>query len=204
VKYKVIIFDLGGVTLKFDHHISADKIALRFGLDRDYVYNLFFDSKLTNLFDEGNIAPHEFYMKAKKLLDIDISLKELKDCYNDIFSPMPGIEKIIKNLKRRYKVYLMSNTNKSHFDFIRKKFGIIKEFDKLILSYKVGARKPDPIIYRYALKLAGTTPDKVIFIDDRPELIKGARAVGITGIVFKDLSGLKKALKKTLFDKNFS
>lgn len=196
--YKLIIFDLGGVVLKFDHHISARKIASRFALDEKHAYDLFFDSGITKPFDEGRLTPFEFHRRVEKLLKIRISYNDFKAYWQDIFFTNPGIGSLIKRLKKTYKVYLLSNTNKLHFDFIRKKFGIIREFDRIILSYKVGVRKPDPLIYRCALKAARVRPDEAVFIDDRPELVEGARSIGITGILFKEIARLKKELNKIL------
>lgn len=198
MKYDLIIFDLGNVVLKFDHTISASKIAKRFGLDKNHLYDLFFDSKITRLHDEGKLSSKEFHSRMTKLMDVPIGFKNFKDCWNNIFVMNSGIEPIIKKLKKRHKVYLMSNTNKLHFEFLKKRFAVLKEFDKVILSYKIGELKPHPKIYRYALKAAGTTPQRTIYIDDRKELIDGARALGIESILFRNVGQLKKDLKKTL------
>ncbi len=196
MKYDLIIFDLGRVLVRFDHSISAKKFAKRYGLDEKYLYGLFFDSRLTKLHDEGKLSSYEFYRAVKKKLMIKIKYKEFKGYWNDIFYPNPGMVKIIKRLKTKYRLYLMSNTNKLHFEYIKSKFRIIKYFDKLILSYEVGKLKPDPIIYKHALRLANLPPNKVLYIDDRPELIKGAAKLGIDGIVFKSIYQLKRDLKK--------
>jgi len=198
MKYNLIIFDLGNVVVKFDHNISAVKIARRFGLDKDYIYNLFFDSELTCLHDEGKLSPREFYHKFKQLLNIAITYKEFKDTWNNIFFLNPPVVRLIKQIKREHKVYLMSNTNKLHFDFLKNKFGIHKNFDKIILSFEVGERKPHPKIYKHALKLAKTTPKKTIFIDDRIELVEGAEKLGIKSIQFQNISQLKKDLTRLL------
>ena len=66
MSYDLIIFDLGNVVLNFDHNISAKKVAKRFGVDRKRVYDLFFDSEITRLNDEGKLSQEEFYHKIKK------------------------------------------------------------------------------------------------------------------------------------------
>ena len=200
MKYDLIIFDLGNVVVMFDHHISAGKFAARFGLDKAFLYALFFDSKITQLHDEGKISSAEFYRRIKRILGIDIGYDEFKDYWNDIFFTNPGMVSLIKTLKKRYTIYLMSNTNRLHFNFIRKKFPVIKSFDKLILSCEVGKLKPHPKIYKYALRLAGTPPRKTIYIDDRKELAEGARLLGMNTIVFRNLRQLKKELSSYLND----
>jgi len=195
MKYDVIIFDLGRVVVDFDYNMPAEKIKRRFGLDKRKIHDLFFDSRITRLHDEGRLSSREFYDRVKKMLDIDMSFSEFKKCWNDIFFENKQVGKLVRRLKKIYKVYLLSNTNKLHFDFIKKKFSIIKQFDKLILSYKIGKIKPHPAIYKYALRLANCSPQGAIYIDDRPELVEGARRLGINTILFKNISALKKELR---------
>jgi len=195
-KYDLIIFDLGRVILDFDHNKSAQKIAKRFDLDKDYIHDLFFESQITKLHDEGKVTPKEFHKSVIKHLNIKLGFKDFQNCWNDIFVLKKDVTGLVKHLRKEYKVYLMSNTNKLHFDFIKKRYSIIKEFHKIILSYKIGVLKPHPKIYRYAFAIAKTTPKKTIYIDDRPELIEGARKLGINGIVFKSSSQLKEELKR--------
>jgi glucose-1-phosphatase len=193
--YDLIIFDLGNVTVNFDHNISADKIARRFGLSKKDIYEMFFDSRITQLHDEGRLSPRQFYHKVKKAFRIDIDFGEFKNAWNNIFFANRGMGDLIKKLTKRYRVYLMSNTNKLHFEFIKRKFKIIKKFDRVILSYKIGRRKPHPRIYKYALRLARTSPERTIYIDDRLDLIESARMLGIKSLLFKDISGLRHDLK---------
>jgi putative hydrolase of the HAD superfamily len=198
--YELIIFDLGNVVLRFDHNISAAKIAGRFGLDRNRVYELFFDSELTKLHDEGKISSRAFVSRITGQLGVKMGFDDFKQCWNDIFFANKGMAPLIKRLKRRYKVYLMSNTNRLHFEFIKDKFRIIGLFDKLVLSYKVRAMKPDPRIYRYALKVAGTAPESAIYIDDRKDLIELSRPLGMRNLLFTGVDRLKKDLKKLSVD----
>lgn len=191
----VVVFDLGNVVVKFDHNISAFKIARRYGLDQKKVYDLFFDSNIVKRLDEGSIEPRRFHQKIKQYLNIDIGFEDFKDIWNDIFYVNKPIVPLIKKIKKRYRIFLMSNTNSLHFNYIRKKFKIIDVFDKVILSYKVKKRKPHLKIYKYMINLASVSPEKIVYIDDRPELIEGASKLGIKGIVFKDVISLKKELR---------
>jgi putative hydrolase of the HAD superfamily len=53
------------------------------------------------------------------------------------------------------------------------------EFDALILSFELGARKPDPTIYRAALAAVGAVAADAVFVDDQATYCDGARALGI-------------------------
>jgi HAD superfamily hydrolase (TIGR01509 family) len=54
-----------------------------------------------------------------------------------------------------------------------------ERFDAVVLSFEVGARKPDPAIYLEALGRLGRPPGDAVFVDDQPAYCDGAAAVGI-------------------------
>ncbi|PIU41129.1 MAG: hypothetical protein COS99_07265 [Candidatus Omnitrophica bacterium CG07_land_8_20_14_0_80_42_15] len=193
---KVIIFDLGNVVLKFDMRIIARKMAKRFSLNEDEVFQFFFDSPLTHIHDEGRISSKEFYHRAMEKLGIKMDFTEFKKIWLDIFTENNDVTKLILSLSKHYKIFLMSNTNKLHFDYIKTKFDIIKEFDCVFTSYEVGKLKPHPRIYNAAIKKAYVAPGNIIFIDDRKELVRGAKKVGIRAIQFKNIKKLKQDLVK--------
>ncbi|MCX5716060.1 MAG: HAD family phosphatase [Candidatus Omnitrophica bacterium] len=200
MKYDLIIFDLGNVILRFDHNISAAKITRRFGLKQKVVYDLFFESEATLLHDEGKISSREFFTRITKQLGIKISFGEFKNYWCNIFSPNKGMIPLVKRLRKKYKVYLMSNINRLHFDFIKKNFSVIKNFDGVILSYKVHALKPDPRIYKEAFRRAKTKPARTVYIDDRRDLIELSRPLGMNNILFINPGQLKRDLKKLSVD----
>jgi putative hydrolase of the HAD superfamily len=69
---------------------------------------------------------------------------------------------------------------------------IFKEFDKLILSYEVGFRKPAPEIYDAALKAVGVDKSKAFYIDDRADLINAASKLGIKGMALDGEEAFKR------------
>jgi len=193
---KTVIFDLGNVVLKFDIRIIARKIAGKFSLNEDELFNLFFDSPLTQIHDEGKIDAEEFHKQAMKKIGVEMHFEEFKETWNDIFTENEDVIKLVLFLSKTYKVFLMSNTNKMHFDYIKNKFDIIKKFDRIFTSYEVGEMKPHPKIYNEAIKSANAEPSEIVFIDDRKELIEGAKELGIRAIQFENIDQLKGDLKK--------
>jgi putative hydrolase of the HAD superfamily len=62
--------------------------------------------------------------------------------------------------------------------------GLEDEFDHVLLSFEVGAAKPDPAIYREALdRLGGPPPARTVFVDDQARYCDGAAAVGIRALL---------------------
>ena len=60
-------------------------------------------------------------------------------------------------------------------------------FDVVVDSSDVGVRKPDPAIFGVALdRLGGPAPSSVVFLDDAPGNVEGARRAGLHAILVED------------------
>jgi len=90
---------------------------------------------------------------------------------------------IIKVLKRRTRVFLLSNTNVWHVEYIRRNFRILELFDELIFSFEVGYAKPDKRIFTRTLELCNGNK-QIIYVDDIEEHVRAARDVGLFGIKY--------------------
>jgi len=194
-KYDAIFCDLGNVLVNFDHRIAVKKILDRTGKNQEDIYQLFFDSGLTKLYEEGKVSSSDFFQKVKDSLGLGVGMEEFFAIWDDIFFETPlnlKIQNFLRGVKGKYKLAMISNINENHFGFLRKKMSIFEEFDKLILSYEVGFRKPAREIYNAALKALDTRPEKVFYIDDRADLIKAASGYGINGVTFDGEEAFEK------------
>ena len=63
---------------------------------------------------------------------------------------------------------------------------LLARFDVVVESFVVGLRKPDPEIYRLALRKLGVAADATVFLDDLGVNLKAARALGIQTIKVTD------------------
>jgi putative hydrolase of the HAD superfamily len=194
---KGIIFDLGNVILDFDHRIAAAKIARFSNMSGEDIYNLFFDSPATALFETGKVTPEEFFAVVKKRLGLNIGFEEFIPIWNEIFffsEKNLAVYNIALRLKKNYRVALLSNINFLHLDYIKRAFPVLDAFHEILASCELKLRKPDPEIYSRALQVLGTTSRETFYTDDRPELIEGANSLGINGFVFKDVARLEADL----------
>ncbi|MBU4589516.1 MAG: HAD-IA family hydrolase [Candidatus Omnitrophica bacterium] len=200
-KYDAIICDLGNVLIDFDHRIAVKKILCCTPKKEEDVYDLFFDSGLTEAYEEGKIDTNEFYRRVKEFLKLDMEGDKFFPIWNDIFFETPLNIKMcdfLKGVKSKYKLVLISNLNVTHFEFLKPRMRIFNEFDKLVLSYEVGYRKPAPEIYKVALDFARVGPEKAFYIDDRRDLIEGAGKLGIKGMVFDGEAAFERVKKELI------
>jgi HAD superfamily hydrolase (TIGR01509 family) len=200
----VILFDLGNVILPFNHYQIADKLS-RLSQKKEFqdpqrIFSYLFDSEkgIINDFDVGKVSPPEFFQSVKEYLDLSISFEAFLPIWNNIFVEDQKVSRIILSLKGKWRLGLLSNTDPLHFNYILSKFPMMKTFDKWILSYEVGFKKPAIEIYQKAIEWASVEPQKILFIDDMKKYVEVAISLGMQGIHFISAQQLKEELYKKL------
>lgn len=194
---EAVIFDLGNVLVDFDHRIAAEKISGHCALSPRKIFELFFDSRLTALFEEGKLPARDFFKRVKKKLKLKMGYAAFLPVWNEIFylsKKNKGVYRIAACLNKEYRTLLLSNINALHFEYLKENFPVFDVFHEVITSFEAGFRKPHPSIYRKALSILEVKPERVFYTDDRPELVASARKLGIRGFVFRGIERLKKDL----------
>jgi len=109
-----------------------------------------------------------------------------------------GAMEILKELSAsgNYLIGALNNEARETNDYRFGKFELRRYFEVALSSCYVGLRKPDPAMYRRALDILGSVPERTLFIDDREENVAGAEAARIKGIQFTGAEALRKELGK--------
>jgi putative hydrolase of the HAD superfamily len=95
---------------------------------------------------------------------------------------------------RGLRTAILSNISDNVLASVESEFDWIHRFDVLVWSYQFGAVKPDPAIYRHALRELGTQPEETLFIDDKRPNVEAARALGIQAIEYSSVERLREEL----------
>lgn len=195
-KYSAIVFDLGQVLVRFDYKYFVEKVNKhRAGIGEQFLelynnnYNIHRD------FEKGLISEKVFVSKMLEYLEHIIDEETFCKYWSDIFSFNDDVIALLPELKKKYKLYLISNTNAIHKKYGYQDYKFLKLFDKLILSHEVGFIKPEEGIYREVEKVSGFSSDEHIFIDDILEYIDAAKNIGWDGIQFIGYDDLVTNLK---------
>ncbi len=201
---EAILFDLGNVILPFNHFQIAERLS-QFSRRREFqdpkkIFSYLFDLQegAINGFDLGKVSPREFFQAIKERLDLSVSFDEFVPIWCNIFVEDREVTQIILSLKRKWRLGLLSNTDPLHFNYIFSEFPVMRAFDKWILSYEVGFKKPDIQIFQKAMEWASVKPEKIFYIDDTKEYVKVAASLGIQSIHFISASQLKEELRTRL------
>jgi len=171
---KAVIFDYGGVVKK--RHKCIRDIASTYSVSQEIIIQEI--RPFIILFQKGLITENQFWKGFSSALKKPIPEKKRdlwRRGYEDNFYIYPSIISFIKKLRiQNIKTAVLSNVIKPHTE-IATKHGGYKDFDVVVLSYKVNLLKPDLEIYLLTVKRLGVKPEECIFIDDRDEHLKPAR-----------------------------
>lgn len=194
--FDVILFDVGGVLLTngWDRRERA-AAAERFGLDLAILEAR--HATVVDAWERGDITADAYLDEAVFNQPRAFSRDEFFAFILSQSQLLPnGAMGILAELaaSRRCMVGALNNEARETNDYRFSAFGLRNHFQVAFSSCYVGLRKPGLAIYRRALDVLGTPPERVLFIDDRPENAAGAAAAGMQAIVFQDESALRSEL----------
>ena len=188
-----IFFDLGNVLIFFDHQKMCRQIAEVSGLEMDLVKNVM--QKYGDLYERGHVDSRTIYDEFCKLAKKNLHFETLMHAVSNIFEPNDPVISIAKELKEKnHRLFLLSNTCEAHFTFASSQFPFLKDFDGYVLSYQVGARKPEKKIYEKALEIAGCRNKECFYTDDIFPYIESARSMEIDAEQYTDPQTLTQHL----------
>ena len=199
---KALIFDLGGVIVELDYSNFYKKItSVSPQRENPRTHKMLEFFRHSDLYHQGKMNDNEFYKLACDILQVCmLDQSEFYEAFNSIVShPILEAVELLKKLKeiKKYKLIALSNVNASHWNYIlTKNWKFLEYFDELILSYQLHITKPDPKIFKYAVKKANCKPKEIVFIDDGFNNVRSAKELGIIGIHYTNVKKLIKEFEK--------
>jgi 2-haloacid dehalogenase len=108
---------------------------------------------------------------------------------------VPGMREVINDIKGKgYEIYGLTNWSMETFPVAREHFGILQMIDRYVVSGAEGLVKPDHRLFRVLLDRYHLKAEECTFIDDNPNNVTTAKALGMAGIVFTSAEELRKQL----------
>ena len=192
---EAVVFDFGNVLCTFDNRRILAGLAPLCGLPPAELSRRIAGSDLPRAYESGEIGSPAFLAGLSDLCGHAFPEAAFLRAFTGIFTPIEPVWHLVRALKPRYRLGLLSNTNPWHFDHSIRPTPVFPLFDAVTLSYEVGAMKPDPRIYADAVAKLALPPEACVFIDDLAENVEGARAVGMRGIQYTGPEALEMALR---------
>ena len=171
------LIDIGKVLLDFDFESSLRKL-----IPTDHPNPRAALDELLHRKDEfeaGKISVDDYTEWAMKTLGTTASKEDFHAAWNNIFTPIQPMWQTARQLRADgHRLILFSNINALHAPWVFEKYPELSLFDGAVLSYEVGAIKPQAEIYQYAIDKFSLVPENTLYIDDLPANIQSGKDFG--------------------------
>jgi putative hydrolase of the HAD superfamily len=177
-----------------------DRLAAQFGLSREQLLSIVFDSQESQLEQMGRLSPDARWQRLAQDLGLQ-SQEELQAFQTEFFSADALDTELIAYLRRMrgsYRTALLSNAWANLADWLRERFHMDDCFDVIVISAAVHMMKPDPAIYHYTLSQLHVAPQEAVFVDDSSPNVAAAAALGIHAIQFTTREAVLEELEALL------
>ena len=196
-KFRAVIFDIGRVLIRVDISRAMDGLASGLSLTPKDVWSAIEKDPHWLDWQEGRISPRDWHLRLTKRLGASLTFEQFTEVWNRALDPNPiHSEAFLEKLSKNYRLALLSNTDPIHMSNEEARFPFLRFFPIRIYSYRVGASKPDPVIYREALQACKVRAEEAVYIDDVAAYAEAAQRLGMSGIVFQSPEQLQYDLRK--------
>lgn len=201
---KALFFDVGGVLVRTMDWSRRYAWEQKLGLGRGSLEPLVHSNILHEQQERGELGFDEFWRETALRLGIDpAQVAQFREDFYAGDEVNTDLVDAIQHWKKRHdvKTGIISNAPPLLRQTLTKQYDIAKYFDSLAISGEIGVRKPDPAIYRHALKSLNVQPSEAIFVDDLITNIEGANAIGMKALHFADNGDVIEAIEEELRNK---
>lgn len=192
----IAVFDLGGVLIDWNPRYLYRKL---FRGDEAAMEH-FLANICTSAWNSQQDAGRSFAEANALLKKEHPSHSEMIDAWfarhpEMVGGPIPGSVEILAELRtNEVPLYALSNWSAETFPNAQRRFDFLQWFCGILLSGEVRLIKPDLRIFRLFLETFSIDPQQAVYVDDLLPNVEAARAIGMTGILFKDPASLREEL----------
>ena len=183
---RIVLFDLFGVIARHQRPGALERMAARCNADADAFTTAYWTHRPP--YDAGRRTASAYWTDVLRALsrsaDTD-TIEELRLTDIDSWSRVDeSMVTYVRGLRGRARVALLSNIPADHADAFLAAQPWLHDLDHVAFSGRIGAAKPDPAAFQYSVVALRSAPADFLFVDDREENVRAARAVGLNGHVF--------------------
>ena len=194
-----VLFDYGGVICQPQPEADVALLARAAGCTIQEFREGYWAHRLD--YDRGELDGVTFWQKVAAGAGRSFTAAQIAELTRlDIASWLhlqPGTVTLIEDLAAAgYRLALLSNAPAEVADVMAALPVVAAHFEHCTFSCYLRAVKPQPEVYQAVLTLLGASPGEVVFLDDRPENVAGAEALGIRSVHFTGPDEAREALAR--------
>lgn len=187
-KLRAVIFDIGRVLIRVDIQRVKSSLAQGLPFTPEELWSAIEKDPRWPDWQEGRMSPRDWHLHLSKRFSLSLDFEQFKNVWNSALDPEP-IHKapLFSGLSKNHRLGLLSNTDPIHVEKLESTYDFFTYFPKSVRTYScsVGASKPDPLIFRAALRACKVGAAETVYIDDIPAYVEAARRLGFTGIHYQ-------------------
>ena len=196
-RWNAVVFDYGRVLSLSPTTAELEEFAALAGVCEPPFFQLYSDTR--DDYDCGRCDYLAHWRRFAEAAQVSLSDEQIERAVEfetrmwlKVNQPALELAREIKSAGVR--TAILSNMPPDLLENIRRSFDWLDEFEVQIWSCEHGVIKPDPAIYRLCLDALGCEPRRVLFFDDRPANVEGARRAGMEAHVFESAEQARKVV----------
>ena len=193
-KFRAVIFDIGRVLIRIDVGRAMKGLASGTSLSPEELWLAIEKDPRWKDWQEGHISARDWHLHVKQRFGGSATFERFTEAWNLVLDPEPILSnELFEKLSKNYRLGLLSNTDPIHVAYIESRYDFFSHFPVRVYSCVIGAAKPNPLIYREALRACGVRAEQAVYVDDIAAYVEAARRLGMAGIQFQSSEQLELA-----------
>lgn len=188
----IILFDISGVLVDLGGMADFKKWT---GQSSDAILRRWLSLDSVRNFETGDIGFEDFHKQFVSEWRVELTQQELAESFeSSVKHELPGALKLLDELKKKYKLACLTNTNPIQWPIAQETINANKYFEHQFVSHQMGKVKPDAETYEHVIKVLDLPADQIIFFDDSTKNVVAAKEAGIEAHLVKGISGIREIL----------
>lgn len=203
-KIEAILFDMGGVLISFDREACIKNFHKLGYYKMEEQMDACHPTGLVSSMEHGDITAEQFCDAIIAESNPGTTREEVANALMSFCSSFPVYKmELIKELRKKYKVYILSNSNPIVIDGVSKwlaaqGMSFEKDFDGCFFSCEMKLQKPSPEAFNHVIDSIALPAGKILFIDDSIHNCEAGAACGLTTLHYIQESDLRAAVLQRL------
>ncbi|MGW6915949.1 HAD family hydrolase [Kitasatospora sp. NPDC054939] len=193
---RIVLFDLFGVIALHQRPGALAAMAARCGAPADDFAHAYWSARAP--YDAAHRTAAEYWSTVLQQLSRPADPRTIEDLRLADIDSWSRVDEHMaayaRSLRGRAEVALLSNIPADHADAFLAAQPWLQDLDHLALSGRIRAAKPDPAAFHHCVAAMHAAPADFLFVDDREENVRAARALGMDGHLFTGLDALQTAV----------
>jgi putative hydrolase of the HAD superfamily len=184
---KAVVFDFGNVLVKLDRLRICLRLSSHSPLSPDDICARIYDSDLEYDSETGRYDSREYFRRIKQRIQgkHGWTYEQFRSEFKDVFELNPEGMEALQAASGRKRIFILSNTSYLHALWLFEHEDLATLPEQHIFSFKVGAMKPDPEIWKVMLRMGSLEARQCLYIDDIKEYCEAAERIGFHSIHYQ-------------------